>query len=186
MHFGQWSTALHCTGNNNNNNNDIQDNVYGAVIMAKLLRVHPVIWWMYNGAKRPPTQDQARRLRLWVRLYSCQNLHPPSPISKAARRTELPVAVHRQLKVWPFRWSSHFGDHCSHFLNFCHFLRSGYAHCRRRLTKPWNVVALSRASLVKERSLYRSWFSGTILNSLTCSHESALVFWDKKIRPQQL
>jgi len=27
------------------------------------------IWWMYNCAKRPPTQDQARRSKLWVRLY---------------------------------------------------------------------------------------------------------------------
>jgi len=53
-----------------NNNNNIQDNVYGAVIMAEPLREFTqFIWWMQNGAKRPPTQDQARRLRLWVRLY---------------------------------------------------------------------------------------------------------------------
>jgi len=28
-----------------------------------------------NGAKRPPTQDQARRLRLWVRLYRRNYTH---------------------------------------------------------------------------------------------------------------
>jgi len=63
------------------NNNNIQHNVYGAVIMAEPLREFTrFIWWMKNDAKRPPTQDQARRLRLWVRLYStsCQSLHPPS------------------------------------------------------------------------------------------------------------
>jgi len=31
--------------------------------------------WMQNGAKRPLTQDQARRLRLWVRLYRVYTLH---------------------------------------------------------------------------------------------------------------
>ena len=51
-----------------NNNNNIQDNVYGAIIMAEPLREFTrFTWWIY-GAKRPPTQDQARRLRLWVRL----------------------------------------------------------------------------------------------------------------------
>jgi len=31
-------------------------NVYGAVVMAKPLREFTqFIWWMYNGAKRPPT-----------------------------------------------------------------------------------------------------------------------------------
>jgi len=51
-------------------NNNKHDNVYGAVIMAEPLREFTrFIWWMWNGAKRPPTQDQARRLRLWVRLY---------------------------------------------------------------------------------------------------------------------
>ena len=28
------------------------------------------------GAKRPPTQDQARRLRLWVRLYRLPETTP--------------------------------------------------------------------------------------------------------------
>ena len=39
---------------------DIQDSVYGAVIMEEPLREFTrFIWWMQNGAKRPPTQDQA-------------------------------------------------------------------------------------------------------------------------------
>ena len=72
------SRLWHFTNNNNNNNNK-HDNVYGAVIMEEPLREFTrFIWWMWNGAKRPPTQDKARRLRLWVRLYS-QKLHPPPP-----------------------------------------------------------------------------------------------------------
>jgi len=48
-----------------------------AVIMAEPLRESTqFIWWMYNGAKRPPTQDQARRLRLWVRLYRLPDTTP--------------------------------------------------------------------------------------------------------------
>ena len=55
---------------NINNNNNNHDNVYGAVIMAEPLpEFIRFIWWMWNGAKRPPTQDHARRHRLWVRLY---------------------------------------------------------------------------------------------------------------------
>jgi len=34
------------------------------------------IWWMWNGAKRPPTQDQARQLRLRVRLYRLPETTP--------------------------------------------------------------------------------------------------------------
>jgi len=46
------------------------DNVYGAVIMAEpLWEFTRFIWWMWNGAKRLPTQDQDRQLRLWLRLY---------------------------------------------------------------------------------------------------------------------
>jgi len=53
-----------CNWGNNNNNN--QDNVYGAVIMAEpLWEFTRFIWWMQNGTKRAPTQDQARRLRLY-------------------------------------------------------------------------------------------------------------------------
>ena len=61
----------------NNNNNNKHDNVYGAVIMAEPLREFTrFIWWMWNGAKRPPTQDQARWLRLWVRLYRLPETTP--------------------------------------------------------------------------------------------------------------
>jgi len=34
------------------------------------------IWWMMNGVKRPPTQDQARQLRLWVCLYKLPESTP--------------------------------------------------------------------------------------------------------------
>jgi len=41
---------------NNNNNSDTDDNVYGAVIVAKpLWEFTRFIWWIWNGAKRPPT-----------------------------------------------------------------------------------------------------------------------------------
>jgi len=57
--------------------NNIQDNVYGTVIMAEPLQEFTrLIWWMYNGAKRPPTQDQARRCSMWVRLYRLPEFTP--------------------------------------------------------------------------------------------------------------
>jgi len=70
------SIIIIITNNKNNNNNNNQDSVYGAVIMAEPLREFTrFIWWMY-GAKRPPTQDQTRRLRLWVRLYRLPETTP--------------------------------------------------------------------------------------------------------------
>jgi len=57
--IGPQHAAMHY---NNNINNNIQDNVYGAVIMAEPLREFTQFIW-------PPTQDQARRVRLWVCLY---------------------------------------------------------------------------------------------------------------------
>jgi len=54
---------------NNNNNNNNYDNVYGAVIMTKVIaRVHPVHLMNADwapGGRQPP--DQANRLGLWVR-----------------------------------------------------------------------------------------------------------------------
>jgi len=57
-----------------NNNNNNQDNVYGAVIMAEPLREFTRFDHLMNveWRKRPPTQDQARQLRLSVRLYTVQ------------------------------------------------------------------------------------------------------------------
>ena len=58
------------SGNNNNNNtNNSHDNVYGAVVVTKVIaRVHPVhlmnVDWAPGG--RQPS-DQASRLGLWVR-----------------------------------------------------------------------------------------------------------------------
>ena len=41
------STLMHRIISDNNNNNNIQDNVYGAVIMAEPLREFTwFIWWM--------------------------------------------------------------------------------------------------------------------------------------------
>jgi len=45
--------------------------------MAEPLREFTLfIWWMSNGAKRPPTQDQARPLMLWVHLYRLPETTP--------------------------------------------------------------------------------------------------------------
>ena len=62
-----WWPQLHTSPINNNN---IQDNFYGAVIMVR--EFTRFIRWMSNGAKRPPTQDQARRLRLCVLLQAAR------------------------------------------------------------------------------------------------------------------
>ena len=62
---------------NNNNNNNSHDNVYGAVIMTKVIaRVHPVhlmnVDWAPGG--RQPS-DQASRLGLWVRRKLAATVH---------------------------------------------------------------------------------------------------------------
>ena len=55
--------------NSYNNNNNNQDEIYGAVIMAKPLREFTrFIWWMQTqrrGGRQP--SDQANRLGMWVR-----------------------------------------------------------------------------------------------------------------------
>ena len=65
---------------NNNNNNNSHDNVYGAVIMTKVIaRVRPVhlmnVDWAPGG--RQPS-DQASRLGLWV----CHDVHYEQTLAK--------------------------------------------------------------------------------------------------------
>ena len=62
---------------NNNNNNKNQDNVYGAVIMTKVIaRVHPVhlmnVDWAPGGCQ---PSDQASRLGLWVHRKLAATIH---------------------------------------------------------------------------------------------------------------
>jgi len=62
---------------NNNNNNNSRDNVYGAVIMTKVIaRVHPVhlmnVDWA-SGGRQP--SGQASRLGLWVRRKLAAIIH---------------------------------------------------------------------------------------------------------------
>jgi len=54
-------------------------------------------WWMWNGAKRPTTQHQARRLRLWVRLYRLPETTPTIAIYYyySARKLILILTSHR-------------------------------------------------------------------------------------------
>jgi len=62
-----------------NNNNNKHDNVYGAVIIAKLLREFiRFIWWMWNGAKRPPTLRPRQTTRAVSLPVGCLKPHPPS------------------------------------------------------------------------------------------------------------
>ena len=96
----EWNTVTSSwreyQSNNNNNNN--QDNIYGAVIMAEPSREFTrFIWWMWNGAKRPLTQDQARRLRLCVRLYRLPETTPTIAIYYyySARKLILILPSHR-------------------------------------------------------------------------------------------
>ena len=73
MHSASCRSALSHASNNNNSH----DNVYGAVIMTKVIaRVHPVhlmnVDWAPGG--RQPS-DQARRLGLWVRRKLAAIIH---------------------------------------------------------------------------------------------------------------
>jgi len=63
--------------NNNNNNNKNQDNVYGAVIMTKVIaRVHPVhlmnVDWAPGGCQ---PSDQANWLGTWVHRKLAATIH---------------------------------------------------------------------------------------------------------------
>ena len=79
--------------NNNNNNSNFQDKVYGAVIMAEPLRELPGLFDECRTApsgRRP--SDQAKRLRLSVRLY---RLPESTPII-----TNLPFIIISQPESW--------------------------------------------------------------------------------------
>ena len=65
---------------NNNNNNNNQDNVYGAVIMAELLREFTGSFdecRMAPSGRRPKTKPDD--LGCESAYTGCQKLHPPSP-----------------------------------------------------------------------------------------------------------
>jgi len=55
------------------------------------------IWWMQNSVKWPPTQDQARRRRLWVRPYRLPESTPTIAIYcyYSARKLILILPSHR-------------------------------------------------------------------------------------------
>ena len=92
--YNQWF-------HNNNNNN--HDNVYGAVIMTKVIaRVHPVhlmnVDWAPGG--RQPS-DQTSRLRLWVRrkLAAAIHIHHRHCYYYSARRLILILPCHEGWKA---------------------------------------------------------------------------------------
>ena len=88
-------------GHNNN-----QDNVYGAVIMAEPSREFTrFIWWMWKGAKRPPTQDWARQLRLSppvqaARVYT----HHRYLLLLLSPKADTHFTVPRRLESWVVGW----------------------------------------------------------------------------------
>jgi len=65
---------------NINNNNNNHDNVYGAVIIAQLLREFTrFIWWMWNGAKWLPILRPGQMTWAVSPPGGCQKPHPPLP-----------------------------------------------------------------------------------------------------------
>ena len=85
-----------CCDNNNNNNN--HDNVYGAVIMTKVVaRIHPVrlmkVDWA-PGGRQPP--DQANQLWLWVhrKLAAISHIHHRHCYCYSARKLILILPSH--------------------------------------------------------------------------------------------
>jgi len=89
--------------NNNNNNNNSHDNVYGAVIMTKVIaRVHPIhlmnVDWAPGG--RQPS-DQANRLGLWVgrKLAAIIHIHHRHCYYYSARKLILILPSHERWKA---------------------------------------------------------------------------------------
>ena len=61
-----------------NNNNNIQDNVYGAVIIAEFTGF---IWWMWNNAKQPSTVGPHQLTWATSQPVSCEYTHSYSYIT---------------------------------------------------------------------------------------------------------
>jgi len=73
---------LLCWISNNNNNNNKHDNanLWCCHRSSKPLREFTrFIWWMWNGAKRPPTLRPGQTTRAVSPSVGCQKPHPPSP-----------------------------------------------------------------------------------------------------------
>jgi len=98
-----YCLCLLCGFNNNNNNNNSHDNVYGAVIMTKVIaRVHPVhllnVDWAPGGHQ---PSEQANRLGLWVRrkLAAIIHIHHRHCYYYLARRLILILPSHEGWKA---------------------------------------------------------------------------------------